>query len=458
MQIADYLEPLAGSALFRGQDQHHVTDDSEISFSPSFRRLACVPTLMFRWTYYAQSVLRALQGPEGTSAPTEYVQAILQHYGWRSFFLDVSASSFVASWFAGHRYSRDIRMEMTEDCFETPIILGHLIGDYEKFNGEGHLYVFRRKLLTELNFGLVDLEAITINDNARYRFAIQKAWLIGPLTKNLPGHCAIAHVSAPAKVFREYASFANLDSIHSVFPDRSEDPILDLLLSVPWEIMPKIDNRIEGYVRGLQIPEYDFKDSKRYTSKVAFFRPFWIADNRGPKDSPFSGATFIRMPQDILFARRENTPIALPRLYDLLREKKSIAVEANGLLAYPEFSRQVSYGKGVFLILEQDKLVQVCEISVDYEGRVLSGAGITRGWFYEIQDSGDWKRTPYEGECPCNNRGRHEQHLVMAFVADSMLREGDLIKNDDSEYIHKELISQESNGADQQSAFFSRDI
>jgi hypothetical protein len=46
----------------------------------------------------------------------------------------------------------------------------------------------------------------------------------------------------------------------------------------------------------------------------------------------------------------------------------------------------------------------------------------------------------------------------MAFVADSMLREGDLIKNDDSEYIHKELISQESNGADQQSAFFSRDI
>ena len=446
MQIADYLEPMEGAALFRGQDQHY-TDDSEISLPPSFRRLGCIPTLMFRWTYYAHSVLRALQGPEsGTSAPTEYVQAILQHYGWRSFFLDVTASSFVVSWFAGHRYSKDIHMEMTEDCFETPILLGHLIADYSKFNGEGHLYVFSRRLLTELNYGLVDLEAITNNDSGkRYRFAIQKACLIGPLTKNLPGHCAIAHISAPAKAFREYALFANLDSIHSVFPDRSEDPILDLLLSVPWEIMPKVDDRIEGYVRGLQIPEYDFKDLKRYPSNVAFFKPFWIADNRGPKNSPFSSATFIRMPQDILFARREDAPMALPLLYSLLQDKKSIAVETNGLLAYPEFSRQVSYSKGIFLILEQDKLVQVCEISVDYEGRELTGAGITCGWFYEIQDSGDWKKIPHKAECPCNNRGRHEQHFTMAFIVDSMLRERDLIKKDDLEYFHKELISQEHN-------------
>lgn len=50
-------------------------------------------------------------------------QAILQHYGWRSFFLDATADASVACWFAANSYRTESCGELIEDCFEDPLFV-----------------------------------------------------------------------------------------------------------------------------------------------------------------------------------------------------------------------------------------------------------------------------------------------------------------------------------------------
>src|SRR5688572_30167882 len=99
--LANFLSSLGGKEyLFRGQTGHYVRHDGSVSLPSSFARHGCIPTLMMKWTFFATDLLR-LSGTatDGVAAPPEFVQALLQHYGWRSFFVDLTSSAAVASWF-----------------------------------------------------------------------------------------------------------------------------------------------------------------------------------------------------------------------------------------------------------------------------------------------------------------------------------------------------------------------
>ena len=88
--------------LFRGQ-----TIDRPLI--PSIRRgegdspsPGCIPALTIGWTRYARNLLWRFK----TTEPTfEEVEAVAQHYGYRSFLVDVTWDPHVALWFALHAFN-----------------------------------------------------------------------------------------------------------------------------------------------------------------------------------------------------------------------------------------------------------------------------------------------------------------------------------------------------------------
>ena len=90
----------ASGFLFRGQVKHYFDETGAPSFPTSFERKGCVPPLMQKWLYFARALLRAVSEDKYEDISDEFVQAILQHYGWRSFYIDLTKSLAVACWFA----------------------------------------------------------------------------------------------------------------------------------------------------------------------------------------------------------------------------------------------------------------------------------------------------------------------------------------------------------------------
>jgi len=107
-------------ALFRGQVAYYEKDGRP-SVVTSFDRRGCIPSQMLKWCRYADNVLHTYISAAGTSQA--FTQALLQHYGWRSFYVDCSASAAVAAWFASHVYAQRQTVELCEDCEEDPVML-----------------------------------------------------------------------------------------------------------------------------------------------------------------------------------------------------------------------------------------------------------------------------------------------------------------------------------------------
>ncbi len=103
-QLQDILSSYGKDALFRGQVRQFGTNEAP-RMNTSFSRNGCIPPLMLRWSHYASFILAALLERQHRDISLEFTQAILQHYGWRSFYLDTSSSSAVSAWFAAHTFS-----------------------------------------------------------------------------------------------------------------------------------------------------------------------------------------------------------------------------------------------------------------------------------------------------------------------------------------------------------------
>ena len=74
--------------LYRGQTKHYGGLNSP-AIMTSFDRHGCIPPKMMKWSYYAHGALKYALGHAVDSM--EFVQAVLQHYGWRSFYLDLTS-------------------------------------------------------------------------------------------------------------------------------------------------------------------------------------------------------------------------------------------------------------------------------------------------------------------------------------------------------------------------------
>ena len=400
-ELSEVITAAGPDALFRGQVSHYTRTDGTPSLTTSFTRLGCVPDLMIKWYQYARQSLRHhVQGWKGES---DYAtdQAILQHYGWRSFFLDATGDPRVGAWFASHQYTSDRHVELVEDCFEDPVWLITDAASYTEAEGPGHLYLISRKNLRSTGIGAVHLSEIATRDGAP-RYVRQDAYMVGPLgPQGLRDDALLMHITAPANVFASYAN--GLGTTH-LFPEPEDDPIFKELLAMPWERVDLHERGVAYFRRSLSVPEYQRHITKHMPETAAMYRPFWLVDLADPTDP--ATISYVLCSSGIYYGTSELSP-ALPRISELVNRNDGLIVDPNSLVYH---GMGTIYGKGIQVMKKAPDLVLVCEIGVDHPGRLIRDIRRFPGLHYRIDNEGIWTRFPHPEDCNCGTDD-HERHM-----------------------------------------------
>lgn len=415
--------------LFRGQTREHNLPDGTPNLTSSFSRLGCIPPKMLKWAFYTDELLR--RGGFDVARPDAlaFVQGLLQHYGWRSFFVDLTADAAVASWFASHVFEAQSRYQLCENATEQPVMLRLQTANYNDHLGDGQLYVLNKDALRAANHELVNI-VDELTTDCPSRFHTQKAWLasIYRHQTRLEPAAIVARIEAPAAVFREHAQSANLDSTNSVFPSPEEDQLLANLLGLPRLRIPLPGAPFPFYQRSLDIPEYQDSFTKHLPPSTALYTPFWISDAVAESGNE----TWIHVPEEAFYGNIEiGEPT--PRVCEFLTLNAVTNFETDELICYPTMDNNITYEKGISIRRKAENLFEICSISIDYKSDRLVGIGVSRGYMYELVKS-RFVRKPSELDCPCGDPARHALHLRALAVIDDMLnsaainRQGNVIR------------------------------
>ncbi len=349
-------------------------------------------------------------------------QAILQHYGFRSFYLDCSASAAVSAWFASHRYSERMTVELCEDCHEDPLLLRKKMAHYDPADGQGQLYVLDRAACEAV--GLTDLTAISVA-GTRTRPSVQRAHLLGPLQNQpLPADCFLAHIEADCAVLRELANEAGFFTTNDMFPSATDDPILNTLLGLPWNPIagvPNNDKEIPAFRRAIELPEYDDSFVKIASPTMAFYQGGNIADFLDI-DAKLDAGAVIHISDVIIFGSTQikDAPV-FSYTKSLLDQHGSLIFEAPALIKIPSQEKDVFYEKGLTLDLVEPDLVHLGPLLVRHPGLQIDAAGFGIGWYYRIDGSGVWRHEVREDECPCGSDRPHLRHLAALHIVEDLL-------------------------------------
>lgn len=425
-ELEKVLARFGSNVVYRGQTSNYLHENGQISLTTSFHRNGCVPPLMLKWSHYAQLIYRV--GTGNDQPRLEHAQALLQHYGWRSFFLDFTSSSNVAAWFASNQFRGKRSIQLAEDCFEIPVHLDHFSATYEEGVANGHMYLVDLVELKKQNIDHVTLHPWTKDDGVLTRMDAQQAVLIGPIHGLLPEAVISCHIEAPSEVFRDFAKKSNEIRVTDVFPPRHLDPVLRLFLSAPWVRVGELLG-IDAFRRGLDLPIYDQDFEKIYSPRNAFYSAFSIEQGIDEEEhEAFSSSRFFSVDEEIYYYRSDSTDDSrLKFMTGELRKYGSVVLEASGIIRRPEFYLDAEYDKGVYLKLHSQNLVEVCSVSVEHPGTRFSGIGVSRGWFYEIDDDCQWQRVPHADKCPCDNDFHHRHQFEVVRIYELIQKQGNSI-------------------------------
>lgn len=401
---------LGPGVLFRGQVKEYLRENGLPNIITSFQRNGCIPPRMVKWWHYSRQILsRHMSGFNPTSdAGTD--QAILQHYGWRSFFIDATTDFNVACWFASHKFHSEKSMELIEDCFEDPVFVLREFAKYEPTDGVGCVYVMSRKALRAQALDVVDLQEIATRDG-RPRYVAQSGFMVGPLRSHLPDECLQARILAPASILRELCVDEGGLRTDILFPTQAEDPILAELLSLPWsKIYIDSDNDAVGidfFQRGLPLPEYHVRSIRRSDPGTAFYRRFWTFDF--PRENTPWENTSYYLTDEAIFHGIHSDVVKFPKIMKLLESSSSIVVEIDGLT-----NGKGEYGKGIYIEKQDDGQVFLTELRMKHFGARPAGFGITRGRYFSVDEEAIWHPVSHADECDCGNDFHHNHHLIVA--------------------------------------------
>ncbi|HEI6919055.1 TPA: FRG domain-containing protein [Yersinia enterocolitica] len=410
--------------LFRGQLDHYGEPNNP-SIISSFDRHVCVPSETIKWMRYASKVIEGVVGAHANDHC--YVQALLQHYGWRSFFVDCSSSPAVSSWFASHKFTETPGIYMCEDCGENFLWERKKFSHYHYEAGNGHLYVIDRSIAKKV--GLVDLASLTI-DGYLPRTEVQKAWLLGPTSgKPIPKECLVAHITADRSIFRDYAALYGLKDTDSMFPPANKDPILKALLGLPWREIESVRDpkfQVPVFKRALDLPEYQTSFEKIASPSTAFYRGKKISelfDSIETSEGKITGGKFIDVSSIVIFGSADlNTPLRLPKIEKLLKGNNYLALEIDELIKHPGMGYETVYQKGVGIINHTHNLIEICELVVMHPGLEMTKAGFSPGWFYLRRADGLWERHTHMNECGCGNEDIHKRHISALIIAEDIIQ------------------------------------
>ena len=422
-ELSGHLTSLGAGQLFRGQTQHH-TVEGQTSLTSSFERKGCIPPTMLKWIFYTREMLR--RGGVDVEKPNwlSLVQGLLQHYGWRSFYVDLTSDPAVAAWFASHRFTSRRTYELCEDTDERPVMMVTESASYIEHESDGHLYVLDPAGLKSAGHDLVSLEDDLATDTAS-RFEKQKAWLAGIFLKQrrLAIEAIATHFTGPAKVFAEFAATHGFRSTDDLFPAPSDDVLLKNLLALPWLRLP-LDSKapFPFYRRDLGIPEYQHSLVKHLPPSTALFTPFWTSDIR----PLLKGEISIRAPEEVFYGSVD-VAVPIPRLAGYLREANVVQIESANLISYPIVPGTTDYAKGVWIERTGEATFDISGVAVGYESSHPTGIGVDRSYSYELVED-ILKRVPSPTDCPCGDPFRHHYHLSAAVIVDQMLRDRGFVR------------------------------
>ncbi|MCX5462687.1 FRG domain-containing protein [Alcaligenes parafaecalis] len=422
--------------LFRGQAKHYFDETGAPSFPTSFERKGCVPPLMQKWLYFARALIRAVSGAKYEDISDEFVQAILQHYGWRSFYIDLTKSLTVACWFASHQYSEKRTINMCENHEEDPVWLVHTQASYaEVTTGKGHLYVIDIAALKAREVGLHDLDEISV-EGGPLRFHAQHACLAG-IVSRLPSDAVVAHLTVENGVLLQRCAEAGLNNTNDLFPSAKTDFLLHALLDIPWQRVFKDEMTIPVFHRGLDLPEYRVEFTKHLPPQTILYDEFWIDEQR-QVISDLTDFRFYRMQETAYYSSPPAT-FSLPEVTKLLNGHGAFVIELDAPIRPPERSDSYVCDKGVFVRRTGDGLVEVTALLIGHPTNVPSGGGVSAGWFYSLE--GDvWKKAKHIDECPCNNDLVHERHFNLLRILNDALADGQFKTIGPLSYAHLHLF------------------
>lgn len=417
--------------LFRGQVKHYTNDAGQVSIPTSFSRHGCVPDIMFKWTHYAKAMIRAFSGCSYFDIDIETSQAVLQHYGWRSFYIDLTKTPHIACWFAANEYVEQKRIHMGENLYEEPVWLVHKEAEYRAGYGDGHIYIIDRLALESLGVKVHDLTLLG-DDEGRLRFEAQQACLAGNLKNNLPPQTVVSHIEVASYILRAYCEKHGLSKVSDVFPPKEEDFILKTLLELPWERL-RIDSPIPTFKRGLEIPDYEAKFVKHIPAEITLFENFWIADNRGD-DTPLKSITFYKLPQFSYYAST-NQKFDLSFVNKALKSHGDFVIEIDGLIKIIEDQEPYNYEKGIHISKSDNGHISISGLIVEHPGNIVKGFGLNQGWYYKANIE-NWEKVHNEDQCPCNNDLRHELQFSLLRMLNEALKNNKLVKESSTCYRH----------------------
>jgi hypothetical protein len=442
-QLSEYFDGLGPAYLFRGQTQEYLDDKKQPTLSTSFSRNGCVPPNMLKWLYHARMLLHYHVDRFDGRPDIATDQAILQHYGWRSFFIDTTSNAAVACWFASNSFKSKPQINLTEDCWEDPVFSVHLAAEYVQSNGVGVIYVISKKALRSHSIEAVNLNEIAPASGS-VRYVVQNAWMVGPLKSTLPVDCIEAKLLLSTEILNAYASGKGLLKQKDLFPAASSDPVLAALLSQPWVHNAVKDDddaeklNIPFFKRGLELPEYGWSPTKRHAPATTFYYPFWLANEHG-NESPFNIATYILMAEWTYYGVAADSGLQFPNLTALLKKRGSIIVEIDNLVLYPHRTHEAEYGKGVCVELQSENCVVLSEVLVGYAGKRPQGYGLAAGRSYALADDGTWKHEPQAGDCQCGNDVIHGHHLIFVSHVEEHLKLGKIRKVKDGLFVGEDV-------------------
>ena len=434
-ELDAHLEKYKSGYLFRGQVKHYVDSNGRTSIPTSFSRHGCIPDVMFKWTHYAKAMIRGFSGVDYFDIDIELSQAILQHYGWRSFYVDLTKSPSIACWFASNSYEESRSIHMSEDINENPVWLVHKDAKYSQTEGNGHIYIIDCLALETLDVKIHDLTSMQ-GDEGRLRFHAQQACLVGNLKDRLPPQAIAAHIEVPSSVLKDYCRKNLINDVSDVFPSSKEDFVLKTLLSLPWEKM-NIDSPITTFRRGLEIPDYEDNFIKHLPPHVTLYENFWVSDNRGDSDNPFHNLVFYKLPQFSYYANTDE-PFDMIFVSEALKRHGDFVVEIDGLVKIVEAQEEYIYEKGIHVSVNEEGYISVSGLVVSHPSNIVGGVGTNVGWIYkEIHNT--WERVDHQDECPCNNTLRHQLQFSLLRILNEAMKDEEFITENAYSYRHKNV-------------------
>jgi len=427
-ELSIAIEAAGPDALYRGQTDNYTRSDGSPSLTTSFSRHGCVPDLMLRWYHYARQALRRYVRGWNGSFDMATDQAILQHYGWISFFLDATGDPHVGAWFASHQFTLDELGDLVEDCFEDPVLLFSKAASFKPVDSIGHLYVISRKSLRASGIGAVHLSEIATTEGSP-RYVRQDAYMVGPIDQNglAVDHVAY-YITAPSSVL---AAFADSLTTEFLFPEPTEDPIFKELLAMPWEKVGDLGPGIDAFRRSLALPEYKSHVTKHMPANSAMYRRFWLIDV--PRDPADTARLNHVLCGSALYHGTSELQLSLPRISQLLSDSDGLIVESDVLIYH---GMGTTYGKGVMVRKKDDGIIQISEFGVEHPGLQIRGTGVFPGIHYRIEADGTWQRVVQPEDCDCGTDA-HEEHVRLLGRVEDGMEHGYIIMSEPGIYLQQ---------------------